>query len=204
MINLTKLSLLLLAVVSFSARGQTSQKTAVQLETAIFSAGCFWCIQHPFDELKSAGVSSAVVGYTGGHTPNPTYPEVSAGGTGHRESIEVKFDPQRISYEKLLTIFWQNIDPYDANGQFCDKGESYKSTIYYTSESQKKLAEQSIINLQRSGKLKGKVATQILPAKPFFPAEDYHQEYYQKNPIRYKFYRYSCGRDKRLKEVWGQ
>ena len=167
----------------------------LKADTAIFSGGCFWCMQPPFDSLKSRGVIKTTVGYTGGTKENPTYEETSAGGTGHRESIEVVYDAKKISYQDLLKVFWENIDPFDQYGQFCDKGEQYTSAIFYTSEEQKKEAEAS--------RPKGKVVTLILPAKKFYPAEEYHQSYYTKNPIRYKFYRFNCGRDKRLKEVWG-
>lgn len=164
-------------------------------DTAIFAGGCFWCMQSPFDALKGKGVNSVRVGYTGGTTENPTYEETSNGHTGHRESVEVNYDPKKIPYTQLLKIFWKNIDPYDQYGQFCDKGEQYTSAVFYNNEQEKKEFEQS--------KPKGKVETQLLAAKKFYPAEEYHQSYYKKNPLRYKFYRYNCGRDKRLKEVWG-
>lgn len=164
-------------------------------DTAIFAGGCFWCMQPPFDALKGKGVNSVVVGYSGGTKENPTYEQTSAGGTGHRESIEVNYDPKKISYSQLIKIFWENIDPFDQYGQFCDKGEQYTSAVFYNNEQEKMEFEKT--------KPKGKVATLLLPAKKFYPAEEYHQSYYTKNPIRYKFYRYNCGRDKRLKEVWG-
>lgn len=168
-------------------------------EKAVFAGGCFWCMQPPFD--KTPGVLKTTVGYTGGHLDNPTYHDVSAGGTGHFESIEVEFDPAVVSYEQLLDVFWHNIDPLDAAGQFCDKGDSYKSAIFYLDDGQKKAAEAS---LEKTGKQLGQpVATQIIAASTFYPAEDYHQSYYTKNPIRYKYYRHGCGRDKRLKELWG-
>lgn len=170
---------------------------------AIFGAGCFWCIQPPFDKLKDQGVISAVVGYAGGKTENPTYKQVSEGNSGHIEVIEVTYDAKKISYEKLLAVFWANIDPYDGAGQFCDKGEQYRSAVFYSNEKEKQAFEKSKADLIQSGKLKPQVATQLLPAAKFWPAEDYHQGYYLKNPIRYKYYRTSCGRDKRLKEVWG-
>ncbi len=178
--------LILLSMTSF---------TIAKADTAIFAGGCFWCMQPPYDALKSKGVSKVIVGYTGGTKVNPTYEEVSKGGTGHREAIEVTYDPKKISFRELLKVFWENVDPFDPNGQFCDSGEEYTSAIFYLNEEQKKEAEAS--------KPKGMVATVILPAKTFYPAEEYHQSYYQKNPIRYKFFRFNCGRDKRLKEVWG-
>lgn len=171
---------------------------------AIFAGGCFWCMQPPYDALIGKGVISTSVGYTGGHLDNPTYKDTSAGGTGHREAIEVTYDPSKISYDKLLEIFWMNIDPYDKIGQFCDKGEQYTSAVFFTSDEQKAAYEKSKEALIKAGKLKSaEVATVLLPAKKFYPAEDDHQSYYKKNPIRYKFYRGNCGRDSRLKAVWG-
>lgn len=171
------------------------------LAEAIFAGGCFWCMQPPFDELIGKGVSSVTVGYSGGHKDMPTYKEVSAGGTGHKEVVQVKYDPKQVSYEKLLEIYWKNIDPYDPRGQFCDKGESYQSVVYYNNEQEKELAQKSLKSLPRVKM--SEVATQFLPAKKFYPAEEYHQSYYKKNPLRYKYYRNGCGRDARLKEVWG-
>ena len=181
----------------------TAPKQATKA-TAIFAGGCFWCMQPPCDRLKAKGVISTSVGYSGGHTDKPTYQQVSDGSTGHKEVIEITYNPQRISYDELLTVFWTNIDPYDQKGQFCDKGEQYQSAIYYQTEDEKKLAQASKEKLLKGGVLKGEVATLILAAKPYFAAEDYHQAYYEKNPIRYKFYRGNCGRDKRLSEVWGK
>lgn len=170
---------------------------------AIFAGGCFWCMQPPFDKLKDKGVLSTRVGYTGGTKENPTYEDTSAGGTGHREAIEVAFDPAKISYAELLKIFWQNVDPYDASGQFCDKGEQYTSAVFYTDQSQKRDYESSLKELVKSESKFGKLVTVLLAAKTFFPAEEYHQSYYEKNPVRYKVYRFNCGRDKRLKAIWG-
>ena len=164
-------------------------------DTAIFAGGCFWCMQPPFDALKGNGVKAVRVGYSGGAKENPTYEETSKGQTGHREVVEVNYDPKKITYSQLLKVFWENIDPFDKYGQFCDKGEQYTSAVFYSNEQEKSAFEKT--------KPKGQVTTLILPAKKFYPAEEYHQSYYKKNPIRYKFYRYNCGRDKRLKEVWG-
>lgn len=174
---------------------------APKTETAIFAGGCFWCMQPPYDKLKPQGVQSTRVGYTGGHTENPTYEETSKGDTGHLEAIEVTYDPKKISYQKLLDVFWVNIDPLDAKGQFCDKGEQYTSAIFYTSEEQKKAAELS--KGAQSKKLKAAIVTPVIQAKKFYAGEDYHQSYYTKNPVRYKFYRSNCERDARLKAVWG-
>lgn len=169
------------------------------LEKATFAGGCFWCMQPPFDALP--GVVSTTVGYTGGSKKNPTYEEVSAGGTGHAESIEVLFDPRQVSYRQLLAVFWHNIDPLTADGQFCDHGHQYRTAIFYHNESQRREAEEAKQALEKA---RGwKIVTAIEPAGPFYPAEEYHQKYYQKNPFRYRFYRFTCGRDRRLKELWG-
>lgn len=167
---------------------------------ATFAGGCFWCMEPPFD--AEPGVLETIVGYTGGQTENPTYQQVSAGGSGHAESIRIIYDPVIVSYERLLGIFWQNIDPVDAGGQFCDKGSQYRSAIFYHNDEQKKLAEVSRRQIEESGSLPGSIVTEILPASIFYPAEEYHQDYYQKNPVRYKFYRWNCRRDKRLAELW--
>ncbi|WP_246153005.1 peptide-methionine (S)-S-oxide reductase MsrA [Oryzomonas rubra] len=170
-------------------------------EKATFAGGCFWCMEHPFDELP--GVISVTSGYTGGQTRNPTYAEVSAGGTGHAESVQIVYDPSRIGYDRLLTVYWHNIDPTVKDRQFCDSGHQYRSAIFYHNEQQRRLAQQSKEALARSKPFREAIVTEITPAGPFYPAEGYHQHYYKKNPIRYKFYRTSCGRDKRLKELWG-
>ncbi len=170
-------------------------------QTAIFAGGCFWCMEPPYEKL--IGVESAISGYIGGEKANPTYEEVSSGSSGHIEAIKITFDNTKISYDKLLDVFWKNIDPLDTKGQFCDKGEQYTSGIFYQSEEQEKSAKASLAKIK--SKFKGKkVATFIREAKTFYDAEDYHQDYYKKNPVRYKFYRYNCGRDKRLEEVWGK
>ncbi len=171
------------------------------LEKAAFAGGCFWCMEHPFDELP--GVVSVTAGYTGGAKKNPTYEEVSAGWTGHAESVLVVYDPGRISYEKLLDVYWHNIDPTTRNRQFCDAGTQYRTAIFYYTETQKRLAEVSKQALEKSKPFGGPIVTEIVPAGVFYPAEEYHQHYYRKNPIRYRFYRQGCGRDKRLRELWG-
>ncbi len=174
-----------------------------KIETAIFAGGCFWCMQSPFDHLKDKGVLGTRVGYTGGSKSNPTYDETSSGTTGHREAIEITYDSKKISYKELLNIFWKNIDPYDSRGQFCDKGEQYTSAVFYGSDSQRKDFEESKTKIEKQSKIKDKIVTTLLPFTKFYAAEDYHQSYYQKNPVRYKYYRFSCGRDKRLNEIWG-
>ncbi len=175
---------------------QAPEKSAI----AIFAGGCFWCMQPPFD--KTPGVIKTIVGYTGGTIANPTYKQVSSGDTGHVEAIEVYYDPKEISYKRLLEIFWHNIDPTDADGQFCDRGSPYLSRIFYLDEQQKHLALGSKEVFLKAKRFP-KIATQVLPATTFYPAEEYHQKYYQKNPLRYKFYRYRCGRDDKLKRLWG-
>ena len=171
------------------------------LKTATFAGGCFWCMEGPFDKLD--GVVSTTSGYTGGQKKNPTYEEVSAGGTGHAESVRVVYDPAKVTFERLLEVFWHNIDPLARDRQFCDTGNQYRSAIFYHDEGQRRAAEASKAALDAPGKLKGPIATQIVPAGEFWPAEDYHQSYYKKNPIRYRYYRGGCGRDARLQEVWG-
>lgn len=169
-------------------------------ETAIFAGGCFWCVQHDFDQVP--GVISTTAGYTGGDVENPSYSQVSSGKTGHVEAVQVVFDPNQVTYNQLLDFYWRNVDPTRNDGQFCDKGTEYRPVIYYINEEQKQEAEASKNALIKSKKVKP-VLVEILPAKTFYPAEDYHQEYYQKNPLRYQFYRSKCGRDKRLKKLWG-
>ena len=200
-----KKAILLCAGMAFAAAAWAAPQAepkpgAPKLEKAAFAGGCFWCMQPPFDRLK--GVVSTVVGYTGGGKKNPTYEEVSAGGTGHAESVEVTYDPAQIGYAQLLEVFWHNIDPTVLNRQFCDAGEQYRTAIFYENEEQRKLAEKSKEDLIKSGRL-AHVYTQIVPASTFYPAEEYHQKYYLKNPVRYKFYRYNCGRDQTLKKIWG-
>ena len=172
------------------------------LEKATFAGGCFWCMEPPFDKLE--GVKSVISGYTGGNKTNPTYEEVSSGSTGHAESVEITYDPAVISYPKLLDVFWHNIDPTVKNRQFCDVGSQYRTAIYYHNAEQKQLAEASKKALEESKRFRGPVYTEITAATTFYPAEEYHQKYHQKNPVRYKLYRYNCGRDQRLRELWGQ
>ena len=169
---------------------------------AIFAGGCFWCMEPPYDKVD--GVISTISGYTDGHKDNPSYKEVSSGTTGHTEAVKITYDPSKVSYAKLIEIFWRNIDPLTPNRQFCDGGTQYRSGIYYLNDEQKNLAEQSKRDIEASGVLKQSIVTEIKPASMFYPAEDYHQDYYLKNPVRYKFYRYNCGRDQRLSEIWGE
>ena len=180
-----------------SARGEQEAGT----ERATFAGGCFWCMEPPFDKLD--GVVSTTSGYIGGHVENPTYEEVSAGTTGHTEAVEVVYDPQKVTYAQLLDVFWRNIDPLTPNRQFCDRGSQYRAGIFYQDAKQERLARESKRLLEESGRFDQPIVTEITEATQFYPAEDYHQDYYQRNPIRYRVYRFSCGRDRRLEEVWG-
>ena len=171
-----------------------------EIARATFAGGCFWCMEHPFDELE--GVISTTSGYIGGHKKDPTYKEVSSGNTGHTEAVEVLYDPEKIGYGELLDVFWRNIDPTVKDRQFCDWGSQYRTGIFYHDDEQKHLADASRQKLIDSGRFRS-IKTEITAASMFYVAEGYHQDYYIKNPWRYKAYRYSCGRDKRLKELWG-
>ncbi len=206
MITNRVMSLLLLAAFSapvpVHAANPATAQAAGTLAKATFAGGCFWCMEPPYDKLD--GVVSTTSGYIGGHKKNPTYKEVSAGGTGHAEAVEIVYDPSRVSYARLLDVFWRNIDPTTPNRQFCDIGSQYRSAIFYHDAEQKRLAEQSRAALGKSKPFPQPIVTQIVVAEEFTPAEDYHQDYYLKNPVRYKFYRYNCGRDRRLEELWGK
>jgi peptide-methionine (S)-S-oxide reductase len=192
-----------LVVISFAEKqAATPLGTGKDLATATFAGGCFWCMEPPFDELP--GVLSTTSGYTGGFKTNPTYHEVSAGTTGHAEAVQVVYDPAKVSYEKLLEVFWKNIDPTTADRQFCDGGSQYRSGIFFHNEEQKRLAEASKKQIEQSGRLTQPIVTEIVQAGEFYPAEDYHQDYYKKNPVRYKIYRYNCGRDEVLERIWGK
>jgi peptide-methionine (S)-S-oxide reductase len=175
--------------------------SATTSEKATFAGGCFWCMEAPFDKLP--GVLSVTPGYSGGQMKNPSYEQVSAGGTGHAESVRIVYDPARITYAALLDVFWHNIDPTVTNRQFCDVGNQYRSAIFYQGEEQRRTALLSKAALEKNKPFKGTVVTEITPAGEFYPAEEYHQHYYKKNPLRYRYYRSSCGRDRRLKELWG-
>ncbi len=189
-----------LAALLFAASNAFAQ-AAPNTAKATFAGGCFWCMEAPFDVLP--GVISTTSGYIGGTKKNPTYQEVSSGRTGHAEAVQVVYDPKKISYDKLLDVFWHNIDPTVKDQQFCDVGSQYRTGIFYHDEVQKKAAEASKAALQKSKPFKGDLLTEIIAATEFTPAEDYHQDFYIKNPTRYKFYRAGCGRDSRLKELWG-
>ena len=168
---------------------------------ATFAGGCFWCMEPPYDKLD--GVISTTSGYMGGKTRNPTYNEVSSGSTGHTEVVQIVYDPAKVSYEKLLDVYWRNVDPTVTDRQFCDIGSQYRTTIFVHTEEQRKAAEKSKADLAKSKPFKDAIVTPIVDAGEFWPAEDYHQDYYQKNPVRYAYYRTGCGRDARLKQLWG-
>ena len=193
---------LALTVCLFAAAGSAHAGAAPgsAAAKATFAGGCFWCMEPPFDKLD--GVSATVSGYTGGKKENPTYEEVSAGTTGHTEAVQITYDPKKISFEKLLEVFWRNVDPLNADGQFCDSGSQYRAGIFYHDESQKKLAEESKKTVGK--RFKEPIVTEITAVAEFYPAEDYHQDYYIKNPLRYKLYRFNCGRDQRLEKLWGR
>lgn len=171
------------------------------LAKAYFAGGCFWCMEEVFE--KVAGVTSVTSGYMGGRAENPSYEEVSRGGTGHAESVEVVYDQAKVSYAKLLDAFWHNVDPVTPNAQFCDHGSQYRSAIFYQTDEEKRLAEGSKRAIEQSKRLPQPIVTELVMASRFYPAEEYHQDFYKKNPIRYKFYKYNCGRAQRLEELWG-
>ena len=191
----------LLAALATSGAAAPTRSPKPGLARATFAGGCFWCMEGPFDKLP--GVVSTTSGYSGGSVKDPSYEQVSSGETGHAEAVEIVYDPAKVTYEQLLDVFWKNVDPTDGGGQFCDRGSQYRTAIFAHGEEQQRLAEQSKSELEASGKVKKRIVTQIVPAGDFFAAEDYHQDYYLRNPVRYKFYRYNCGRDDRLKQLWG-
>ncbi|MDA8100082.1 MAG: peptide-methionine (S)-S-oxide reductase MsrA [Nitrospiraceae bacterium] len=191
-----------MTLTSALAAEKTAGAKPVQTETATFAGGCFWCMESPYENLP--GVLSVTVGYTGGHKDRPTYEEVSSGETGHAESVQIQFDPAKISYERLLDVFWRNIDPTTKDREFVDVGTQYRTAIFYHSEEQRRLAEESKKQLDASGRFGKPIVTEIVPAGKFWPAEEYHQDYYKKNPGRYKFYRFNSGRDQYLDRIWGK
>ncbi|MBW3660487.1 MAG: peptide-methionine (S)-S-oxide reductase MsrA [Gemmatimonadetes bacterium] len=172
------------------------------LAAATFAGGCFWCVEEAFDAVE--GVVSTTSGYTGGRVEDPTYEQVSAGGTGHAETVRIVYDPDLVTYERLLEVFWRNVDPTDPGGQFCDRGDSYRSAIFVHDAGQRRLAEASKRRLEQTRPFDEPIVTPIVDAGPFWPAEEYHQDYHRRNPIRYKLYKWNCGRERRLDEVWGE
>ena len=189
---------LLSASLLMGAGAAASAATAV----ATFAGGCFWCVESDFDKVP--GVLKTESGYTGGTVENPTYEAVTQGGTGHYEAVRITYDPAKVTYDQLLDVFWHSVDPTDAGGQFCDRGESYRTAVFFHSPAQKRAAISSKKAINDSGTLKGSIVTPVLMAEAFYPAEEYHQGYYMKDPLRYRFYRFGCGRDNRLREVWGK
>jgi peptide-methionine (S)-S-oxide reductase len=193
--------LLAFAALGAAPAGGDPKQEAPKTATAIFAGGCFWCMEPPFDAL--AGVLSTTSGYTGGKLASPSYEQVSEGGTGHREAVRVEYDPARVSYSQLLDVFWRNVDPLDGGGQFCDRGSQYASAIFVADAEERRLAEASKRALEESKRFHKPLATEILTASAFYPAEEYHQDYARRNPLRYRYYRHGCGRDARLEAVWG-
>ncbi len=192
---------LAVAILLGSLSAGLAQSASSPRAEAIFAGGCFWCVESDFDKVH--GVLSTTSGYTGGSKANPTYQEVSAGGTGHTESVKVVYDPTKVTFAQLVEIFWRNIDPVTPNAQFCDHGSQYRSAIFYSTAAEREAIEKSKAALEASGRLKAPIVTQVAPASTFYPAEDYHQDYSTKNPVKYKFYRWNCGRDQRLRALWG-
>jgi peptide-methionine (S)-S-oxide reductase len=193
-------ALLLLGGIGCAAGAQPAAPAGSTAAIAIFAGGCFWCLEADFEKLP--GVISAESGYTGGKTANPTYHQVSAGGTGHAEAVRVSYDTSKLSYRQLVDYFWRHIDPAAKDRQFCDAGTQYRSAIYWRNDAERKIAEESRAALLKSGVVR-QVFTEIAAASAFYPAEEYHQDYYRKNPLRYAFYRTTCGRDARVREIWG-
>jgi methionine-S-sulfoxide reductase len=201
-------ALALVVTLAFAATSAFAQDTAQPArnadgtEIATFAGGCFWCVESDFDKVP--GVLKTVSGFMGGKTPNPTYQQVSHENTGHAEVVQVTFDPKIVSYKTLVDGFWKTIDPFDAGGQFCDRGDSYRTEIFTHSDEQKKIAEDSRADIQKNGGHSEKIVTPVTAAGPFTAAEEYHQDYYKKNPVRYSYYRYACGRDARVEQLWGK
>ncbi len=193
---------LLAVTMTISSADETSVAPGNDTAVATFAGGCFWCMEGPFDKLE--GVISTTSGYAGGHTKNPTYKQTSTGKTGHTEAVQIVYDPEQVSYEKLLDVFWHNIDPTTADQQFCDRGSQYRSEIFYHDDEQKQMAEASKATLEINKPFREPILSQVSKASTFNAAEDNHQDYYKKNPIRYRYYRHGCGRDKRLEQLWGE
>lgn len=207
---LLSFALLLTGIGATGLQAQSGDQATTDTALATFAGGCFWCMEPPYDKLE--GVLSTTSGFMGGHLDDPSYDEVTAGDTGHYEVVQVEYDPRRVSYETLLETFWPNVDPFDAGGQFCDRGDQYLSAIFFHNEEQQELAleskrsvERELAEGQKQAREEGaEIVTDILAASEFYPAEDYHQDYYQEHSIQYNFYRWRCGRDDRLEEVWGE
>ena len=199
-LSVLTVAVFLIGAWSLQSTGQAAEDAAIG--KAYFAGGCFWCMEEAFEKVK--GVLSATSGYMGGTVANPSYEEVSAGRTGHAESVEVVYDPAKVSYQKLLDAFWRNVDPITPNAQFCDHGSQYRSAIFFQTDEEKREADTSRQAIEQSKRFKEPIVTQIVMASQFYPAEEYHQDFYKKNPVRYKFYKYNCGRAQRLEELWGK
>lgn len=199
--RLLSLSLAALAALAQPVGAQLAAQESTDRAVATFAGGCFWCVEEAFDKVE--GVVSTTSGYIGGEVRDPSYEQVSSGATGHAEAVQVEYDPSVVTYEALLDTFWHNIDPVDAGGQFCDRGDQYRSAIFVHDAQQRELAERSKRKLEQSGALPGKIVTEIVPATEFYAAEGYHQNYYKENSLRYEFYKFTCGRPARLEELWG-
>lgn len=199
--SLSMLMFAILLVGAWTAQSTSRAATDATPSKAYFAGGCFWCMEEAFEKVE--GVLSATSGYMGGRVANPSYEEVSAGRTGHAESVEVVYDPSRVSYQKLLEAFWHNVDPLTPNAQFCDHGSQYRSAIFFQTDEEKRASETSKQALEQSKRFTEPIVTQIVQASQFYSAEEYHQDFYKKNPIRYKFYKYNCGRAQRLETLWG-
>ena len=199
---LSILTMIVLLIGAWSVQPASRAAADAAPGKAYFAGGCFWCMEEVFEKVE--GVLSATSGYMGGTVVNPSYEEVSAGRTGHAESVEVVYDPTKVSYQKLLDAFWRNVDPITPNAQFCDHGNQYRSAIFFRTDEEKRASEASKQTIEQSGRFKEAIVTQIVMATQFYPAEEYHQDFYKKNPVRYKFYKYNCGRAQRLEELWGK
>jgi peptide-methionine (S)-S-oxide reductase len=195
------IAVLTMVMAAVQALAQSEEPGSDAAAVAIFAGGCFWCVEEAFDPVD--GVLSTTSGYIGGHVADPSYEQVVRGNTGHAEAVRIEYDPDVVSYGTLLETFWTNIDPLDDGGQFCDRGDQYRSAIFFLDERQRELAENSRRQLEESGRLPGRIVTEIVQATEFYTAEDYHQNYYQRNPVRYRLYKFTCGRPARLEELWG-
>ena len=202
LVALSFLTVVILLIGAWNVQSATQAAADAILGKAYFAGGCFWCMEEAFEKVE--GVLSVSSGYMGGTVANPNYEDVSAGRTGHAESVEVVYDPARVSYQKLLDAFWRNVDPITPNAQFCDHGSQYRSAVFFQTDEEKRVAEATKQAIEQSRRFKEPIVTQIVMASQFYPAEDYHQDFYKKNPVRYKFYKYNCGRAQRLEELWGK
>ncbi len=205
MMSIRHLSYFAIGVCMFGTVAVSPPGSAVEAAApakAYFAGGCFWCMEEAFEKVE--GVVSVVSGYMGGTVSDPTYEQVSAGRTGHAEAVEISYDPSKVSYQKLLEAFWRNIDPVTPNAQFCDHGSQYRSAVFYGTEEEQRLSEESKSTIERSKRFSAPIVTQLVKASTFYPAEEYHQDYYKKNPVRYKYYKFSCGRVQRLEALWGK